>query len=153
MFSKEKAKQLRMEFWDGFRVYTRNRRVKAGKPAWWILDRTGINALNLRLHIDREKALAGIDIETRNMDKRLALYDKLESLKKLLHQAMEREMTWELDYIRENGKSVSRIYITEEGLDIYNRETWNEAYRFFYRHMEKLEAFYLEYKEYIKAGT
>ena len=153
MFSKEEAKQLRMEFWDGFRVYTRKRRVKAGKPAWWILDRTGINALNLRLHIDREKALAGIDIETRNMDKRLALYEKLESLKKLLHQVMEREMTWELDYIRENGKSVSRIYIDKEGLDIYNRETWSEAYRFFYRHMEKLEAFYLEYKEYIKAGT
>jgi hypothetical protein len=34
-----------------------------------------------------------------------------------------REEFWELEYIRENGKSVSRIYLQKEGIDIYNKDT------------------------------
>jgi hypothetical protein len=57
-----------------------------------------------------------------------------------------------LDYIRENGKSVSRIYLQLEGVDIYKRETWHGAFQFMYQNMMKLEEFFREYKDYIKSG-
>ncbi|MDF1574184.1 MAG: DUF4268 domain-containing protein [Bacteroidales bacterium] len=150
MFSKEEAKTLREEFWNSFRLLSAGRRVRKKLPGNWMLEHTGIKALKLRFYVDRQVAQVGIDLETRNMDKRIELYEKLESLKKLLEKAMDSPLIWELDYIRENGKAVSRIYLELEGVDIYSRETWPGAFEFMYQQMIKLEAFYREYQDYIK---
>ncbi len=150
MFSKEEAKKLREEFWDQFKHMSSGKRALKKLPGNWMLDQTGIKALNLRFHVDREVAQVGIDLETRNMDKRIELYEKLESLKKLLEEAMESPLVWELEYIRENGKSVSRIYLQIEEVDIYNKDTWTRAHKFMYHNMMKLEAFFLEYRDILK---
>ena len=150
MFSKEEAKILREEFWDQFKNLSAGKRARKKLPGNWMLDQTGIKALNLRFHVDREVAQVGIDLETRNMDKRIELYEKLESLKKLLEGAMESPLIWELEYIRENGKSVSRIYLQMEGVDIYMRDTWTEAHKFMYVNMMKLESFFQEYRDLLK---
>lgn len=150
MFSKEEAKKLREEFWDQFKHMSVARRARKKLPGYWMLDQTGIKALNLRFHVDREVAQVGIDLETRNMDKKIELYEKLESLRKLLEEAMESTLIWELEYIRENGKSVSRIYLQMEGVDIYKRDTWTEAHKFMYTNMMKLEVFFQEYRDFLK---
>lgn len=152
MFSKEEAKKLREEFWDQFKRMSSGGRARKKLPGNWMLDQTGIKALKLRFHVDRQVAQVGIDLETRNMDKRIELYEKLESLKKLLEEAMESPLNWELEYIRENGKSVSRIYLQREGIDIYKRDTWTGAHQFMYDNMMKLEAFYGEYRDFLKYG-
>jgi hypothetical protein len=150
MFSKEEAKKLREEFWDQFNRMSSGKRARKKLPGNWMLDQTGIKALNLRFHVDREVAQVGIDLETRNMDKRIELFEKLESLKKLLEEAMESPLLWELEYIRENGKSVSRIYLQMEGVDIYKQDTWSEAHKFMFANMMKLETFFLEYRDILK---
>ncbi len=152
MFSKEEAKELRQEFWDRFKTFSSGRRARKKLPGNWILADTGVKALNLRFHVDRKVAQVGIDLETRNMDRRLELYEKLESVKKILEKTMQGQMIWEIEYIRENGKSVSRIYVEREGIDIYNRETWAEAYKFMYEQMMRLEEFYREYRDFFKYG-
>lgn len=152
MFSKEEAKEIREEFWEDFKSLSSPKRVRRKLPGKWMLDQTGIKALNLRFHVDRKVAQVGIDLETRNLDKRIELFEKLESLKKILEQSMESPLQWELEYIRENGKSVSRIYLQMEGVDIYDRNTWEKAHQFMYENMMKLEAFYVEYRDYIKYG-
>lgn len=152
MFSKEEAKGLREEFWDAFKKMSSGRRSRKKLPGNWVLTQTGIKALNLRFHVDRKIAQVGIDLETRNMDKRIELYEKLETLKKLLEDAMGSPLNWELEYIRENGKSVSRIFLQLEGVDIYNRDTWQRAHQFMYENMMKLESFYNEYRDYLKYG-
>jgi len=113
------------------------------------MDVTGIRAVNLKFHFDKSQALVGLDIETSSMDRRLELFEKMESLKKLLNDAMGTKMHWELDYIRENGKSVSRIFTAIENVDIYNRECWPVVMEFFYEKMNRLEDFFIEYKDYI----
>jgi len=150
MFSKEEAKKLREEFWDQFKSLSSTRRARKKMPGNWMLEQTGIKALNLRFHVDREVAQVGIDLETRNMDKRIELFEKMESLKKLLEEAMESPLIWELEYIRENGKSVSRIYLQMDGVDIYKRDTWSEAHKFMFANMMKLEAFFQEYRDFLK---
>jgi hypothetical protein len=150
MFSKEEEKQLREKFWDEFLTISRDRRLRKKLPGDWILTQTGVKALNLKFHVDRKVAQVGIDLETRNMDKRIELYEKLESVKKILEQTMGAPMNWELEYIRENGKSVSRIYQQLEGINIYDSSTWPAAYEFMYREMMKLEDFYREYRDYFK---
>ena len=153
MFSKMEAKASREVFWDTFKLMSASRRSKKNLPGNWIMTQTGIKALNLKFHVDREVAQVGIDLETKNMEKRFELYEKLEALKKLLEEAMESAMNWELEYIRENGKSVSRIFLQIEDVDIYNRDTWAKAHQFMYDNMMKLESFYNEYRDYLKYGT
>ena len=152
MYTKEEAKQLREEFWINFHRYSLPRKKGKSLPPKWVMDKTGINALSLRFSLEEKKAMVGIDIETRSMDKRLELYDKLETLKKLLHEAMGTEMVWELEYERENGKSVSRIYTFIEGVEIYDRGCWGDTYKFFYSNMVKLEGFFEEYRDYLKGS-
>lgn len=152
MYSKEEAKALREEFWDRFKTLSARARNRKSLPGSWLLSRTGIKALNLRFHVDRKVVQVGIDLETRNMDKRLELFEKLESVRNVLENAMGEPLTWELEYIRENGKSVSRIYTQREGVDIYDRDTWQAAHRFMLERMMKLESFYLEYRDYLKYG-
>jgi hypothetical protein len=152
MYSKEEAKEIREAFWDRFRTYSTGRRLRKKLPGSWILTRTGVKALNLGFHVDREVAQVGIDLETRNMDKRLELYEKLESVKRILEEYMQGPMNWELEYIRENGKSISRIYVQKDGVDIYDRGTWQEAHRFMYEQMMRLEDFFREYRDFLKYG-
>lgn len=152
MYTKEEAKEIRNAFWEGFRNYTNRRRIKQGRTGKWMLTRTGINALNLKFHIDREKAQVGIDLETGNMDKRLELYEKLESTKKILTEYMKQPLTWELEYTRENGKSVSRIYVEIRDVNIYDRSCWKRVNRFFFEKMDALESYYTEYRDYLRYG-
>ncbi len=152
MYSKEEAKVIREEFWDRFRSLSTRRRTRKKLPGNWMLNNTGVRAMNLRFHVDRKVAQVGIDLETRNMDQRLELYEKLESVRKILEEAMGEPMIWEIEYIRENGKSVSRIYLQKEGVDIYDRETWKDAHNFMFEKMMNLEAFYREYRDFFKYG-
>jgi hypothetical protein len=152
MYSKEEAKAMRQEFWDRFKTLSTKKRAKKNLPGNWILSQTGIKALNLRFHVDRQVAQVGIDLETRNMEKRLELYEKLESVKKILEEYMQKPMQWEIEYIRENGKSVSRIYVETNGIDIYDPQTWPAAHLFMFENMMRLEEFFREYRDFLKYG-
>lgn len=150
MYSKEEAKALREEFWEQFKTLSTKKRLRKRLPGPWLLNNTGIKALNLRFHVDRKVAQVGIDLETRNVDKRLELYEKLESVKRILEEAMQEPMIWEIEYLRENGKSVSRIYLQLDDVDIYNPITWSKVHQFMFEKMMKLEAFYQEYRDFFK---
>ena len=143
---------MREEFWERFKTISSSRRIRKKLPGNWVLTKTGIKALNLRFHIDREVAQVGIDLETRNLEKRLELFEKLESFRKILEETMQEPMVWDIDYTRENGKSVSRIYLEINDVDIYDRDTWDTAHKFMYDKMMKLEKFYLEYQDFFKYG-
>lgn len=76
MYSKEESKALREEFWNQFKKMS----------GTWLLSNTGIKALNLRFHVDREVAQVGIDLETKNMDKRLELFEKMNKLEEFYQE-------------------------------------------------------------------
>lgn len=150
MYSKEEAKAIRVSFWDQFRDYTNNRRKNKGRTGKWILNRTGINAINLKFFFDHDTALVGIDVETRNLETRLAYYEKLESLRSQINGALGEKTQWELEYTRENEKSVSRVYTAIDNVSIFDRTTWNRVNMFFFDRMTALEDVFLEYKDYLK---
>ncbi len=151
MYSKEEAKNIRLEFWSRFENYSALRRRQKGKPAKWITNRTGIKQLKLKFHFDDEFASVGIDVETRDLDKRLALFAKLEELKSILEKRIGSPLLWEIDYILPSGKSISRIAHIKENVNIYNRDHWPEVFPFFYKNMMKIEDFFEEYREWIGA--
>lgn len=150
MFYNEEEKQIREEFWKRFRNYSSIRRKQKGKSSKWIMNNTKIPQLKLKFEYDNSKALVGIDIETRNVDKRIELFGKLEEFKTLLEKGMNTEMNWELEYLLPNNKSISRIFVELTDVNIYNKEDWPKVFSFFYKNMMKLENFYEEYWEVLK---
>jgi hypothetical protein len=147
MYTAEEKKSLRVEFWDQFRKLSGKKRRRLGLPSKWVGEYTGIKYLNLKFHFDISVALVGIDIVTNDLDKRIDAYEKLEQMKKLLEEAMGSAMVWELLYITESGREISRIYKKVEGVDIYDRSCWPAVSEFLYINMINLEKFFLEYKD------
>ncbi|MDA3823431.1 MAG: DUF4268 domain-containing protein [Bacteroidales bacterium] len=150
MYDKEEAKQMRIDFWQQFTDYTNNRRKNKGRTGKWIMDKTGINAINLKFHFDQKMALVGIDVETKNLDTRIAIYEKLESLKEQINKALGENTLWEVDYIRENDKSISRVYTAIDNVDIFDKTSWNRVNMFFFDRMTALEDMFLEYRDILR---
>ncbi len=150
MYSKDQAKEIRLEFWDRFEKYAALRRRQKGRPAKFIMNKTGIKQLKLKFHFDTTEALVGIDIETRNLDKRIQLFGKLEELKSILEKNLGKTLNWELEHTLPTGKSISRISLAKKDVNIYNKETWPEVFPFFYKNMMKIEAFFVEYRELLR---
>ncbi len=153
MFTAEDKKAMREEFWTRFHSYSAVRRRQKGKPAKWIMNNTGIRQLKMKFEFDEDKASVGIDIETRNEERRLELFEKMEQVKKILHTTVGQEMHWEPDRVQPNGKSISRINLEMTGVSIYDRKSWEIVFPFFYKNMMKIESFYDEYRDFLKAGS
>lgn len=141
MYSKEETQRLKREFWVAF----------AEKyPRKWILYDTKIKDFSFKFYVDNKKAQVLIDIEHRNDDKRNAYFEKLESLKNILKDEFVKDLVFEKNFVLENGKTISRIWVEKMQVSVSNRKYWDEIFDFFYEKMNALEMFYLEYDEFIK---
>jgi hypothetical protein len=141
MYSKEENQRLKREFWVEF----------AEKyPRKWVLYDTKIKDFSFKFYVENTKAQVLIDIEHRNDIKRIQYFEKLESLKNILEEEFIKDLVFEKDFVLENGKTISRIWVEKLSVSVSNRNYWNEIFSFFNEKMNALELFYLEYDEYIK---
>ncbi|OYX83340.1 MAG: hypothetical protein B7Y83_11765 [Flavobacteriales bacterium 32-34-25] len=141
MYSKEETQRLKREFWVTF----------AEKyPRKWVLYDTKIKDFSFKFFVDNKKAQVLIDIEHRNSEKRIAYFEKLEALKNILEEEFITDLVFEKDYVLENGKTISRIWVEKTGVGFSNRNYWDSIFDFFNEKMDALERFYLEYDEFIK---
>lgn len=152
MFSNEEKKQLRVSFWERFKQYSAVRRLQKKRPAKFMMNNTGISQLKLKFEFTETMAIVGIEVETRNVDKRIEIFGKLERLKTIFETKLKQEMIWELDFLLPTGKSVSRTYLALDHVNIYDEESWPKVFPFFYKNMMIIEDTYLEYRDYLKYG-
>lgn len=140
MFTKQEAQHLRKEFWITF-----------GKsfPRKWLLYDTKIKDFSFKFYADPNKAEVSLDIEMSDELFRNAYYEKIWSLENMLREEVG-DFQKEEFYTLENGKIISRIWVTKENVSIYNKETWREIFEFFVDKMEGFERFYEDYQDFIK---
>jgi len=138
MFSKEESKRFRQEFWISF-----------GKsfPKKWILHDTKIKDFSLKFHFDLKSAMVSMDLENRDLENRIALWDKLISLRSILTDDYLPNIQFNDSVVLENGKEISRIWVNKEHVSIHNKNTWQETMIFLKENMMQLEAFFEEYKD------
>lgn len=141
MFSKEESRLLRQEFWTSF-----------GKsfPTKWLLYDTKIKGVSFKFHFDTKSALIALDLED-HLENRINCWEKLVSLKSILQNDYLPETIYKEDYLLENGKEISRIYIPlEQKVSIHNKNTWRDVMEFFNKNMTLFEAFFEEYRDIIE---
>tara|TARA_R110000868_G_scaffold403147_1_gene680056 strand:- start:3198 stop:3626 length:429 start_codon:yes stop_codon:yes gene_type:complete len=138
MFSKEEAKKLRQDFWISF-----------GKsyPRKWILYNTKIKDFSLKFHFDTSKAMISMDIENKDLEKRIELWEKLISLKSVLKNDYVPNIIFEEYSYLENQTEISRIYVEKGGVSIHNKNSWQETMIFLNENMQKFEAFFKDFED------
>jgi uncharacterized protein DUF4268 len=141
MYSKEETQRLKREFWIAFAEQY---------PRKWMLYDTKIKDLSFKFYADNKKAQVLLEIEPRNDEKRIQYFGKLESLKNILEEEYIKDLVYEKNFILENGKTVSRIWIEKTGLSMTNRNHWEGIFDFFSTYMDAFERFFYEYSDYIR---
>ena len=142
MFSKEESRRLREEFWISF-----------GKsfPRKWILYDTKLKGFSFKFHFDTKSAMVVLDLED-DLENRIDYWEKLQSLKSILVDDFLPNVIFEEEYLLENGKEISRIYVPlDMKVSIHNKNTWREVMVFFNETMPLFEAFFLEYQDFLEA--
>jgi hypothetical protein len=95
--------------------------------------------------------MVALDLED-DLENRINYWEKLQSLKIILKDNYLPEAIFEEEYLLENGKEISRIYLSlNEKVSIHNKNTWREVMEFFNEKMALFEAFFEEYKDFIDA--
>ncbi|WP_028290945.1 DUF4268 domain-containing protein [uncultured Olleya sp.] len=141
MFSKEESRQLKELFWTSF-----------GKsfPRKWLLYNTKLKGFSFKFHFDNKTALVALDVED-DLEHRIKYWEKLVALKAILLDDYLPEAIYNEEYILDNGKEISRIYVPlEQKVSIHNKNSWQDVMVFFNTHMSLFEAFFDEYKEIIE---
>jgi hypothetical protein len=140
MFSKRESKQLREQFWISF-----------GKsfPRKWILYNTRIKGVSLKFHFDLERAAVSMDIEDLSEEKRMELWEKLYSLKAVISGEYLSDVLFDSSYLLDNNKVIARMYVQKVDVSIHNKDTWGETMIFLKEKMLLLEAFFIEYKDFL----
>ncbi len=140
MYSKAEMQHLKREFWIAF----------AEKyPRKWILYDTKIKDFSFKFYVDNKKAAVMIDIEPKILDKRYALYEKLEGLKAILEEDYVKDLIFESDLSLETGKIISRIWIEKSGFSVSNPATWDEIFNFFNEKMSGFESFFADFSDFL----
>ncbi|WP_034044803.1 DUF4268 domain-containing protein [Wocania ichthyoenteri] len=140
MFSKEESRLLRQEFWTSF-----------GKsfPRKWVLYDTKLKGFSFKFHFDTKFALVALDLED-DLENRIKYWEKLQALKSILLDEYLSDAIFEEEYLLENQKEISRIYVPlNEKVSIHNKNTWRDVMEFFNEKMNLFEAFFEEYKDVI----
>tara|TARA_R110000868_G_scaffold374303_1_gene638719 strand:- start:733 stop:1161 length:429 start_codon:yes stop_codon:yes gene_type:complete len=138
MFSKNEAKQLRQDFWIAF-----------GKsyPNKWILYNTKIKDFSFKFHFDTSKAMVSLDIENKNLEKRIELWEKIIALKTVLIANYLSNVLFEEYVFLENQTEISRVYIQLDNVSIHNKNTWQETMIFLNKNMIQFEAFFRDFED------
>lgn len=142
MFSKEEAAIIRKDFWTSY-----------GKsfPRKWLLYNTKIKGFTFKFYADNKTAMVVLDIEPKSEAKRELLYEQVKALETVLKEEYLPEVIFTNNYVLETGKQISRIYVQlDSKFNIYDKNTWSEAFSFFNTSMEQFELWFYEFQDYIK---
>ncbi|MHA6280698.1 DUF4268 domain-containing protein [Salinimicrobium sp. CAU 1759] len=141
MYSREESKKIRQEFWTSF-----------GKnyPRKWLLYNTRIKDLSLKFTFTRRIAEVSIDLDASDEIMRQYYFGKLQSLKSILQEEFLPDAVFAEEYELENGKVISRVYVTLEKVNIHNKKQWPEVQTWLAEKMNALEMFFLEYRDFIE---
>lgn len=141
MYSKKEAALIKKDFWTAF---------AAVYPRKWLLYDTKIKDVTFKFYVDNKKAQVLFDIEPKEEELRKIYFEKIESLKTILHEEFLSEAIFERNFYLDTGKVISRIWIEKLDVSLNNKNTWGEIFAFFNETMAQFELFFYEYEDYIK---
>lgn len=151
MYGKEEAIELRKLFWTSFGKYIGHNKAASGKKAKWLNYKTGVKDIYFRMDVDKKTARVSIDIQHADPGIRGLFIEQFREVKTVFENVTNtKEWIWLEDITDPLNKEISRIYVEIEGVNLYNKDTWNIIFPFFSKHLIALDLFWDEFKDLFK---
>ena len=138
MYSKKEMSILKKDFWESFHRYTSYFSIKTGEPVKWMYYKTGVSGLELKFDIDKSRCRVVLEVNSRNEARRHTIWEDLEKYKAIIEDQIE-NLVWEPNFILDEGKQVSCIYIEYTSKSYYNKENWPDIFIFMADNMYQLQ--------------
>lgn len=151
MYSKDEAKLLRKEFWIVFARRCELVQELKYKKKKWVLYDTGLNGIDLKFDVTRKEALVMIEINSRQEDRRLEIFETMQKYRLLIEEGFPEPLVWDYCCERESGQQVCRIYKSLPGVDFHRQNQWPDIFNFFIENMLILENNLMEIKDALEA--
>jgi hypothetical protein len=142
MYSRAEASQMRQEFWTTFGQYMAPQLSAEGERVNWINYKTGEKHIYFKMHADTKGASVCIELTHSDEEVQQLYFEQFEQFKKLLHQQLQENWTWQLHATDETGRCVSKILTTIAGANVMKREDWPQLISFFKPRIIALDAFW-----------
>ena len=150
MYSKDELKKLKIEFWESFAAYCEVQPYLRRRRKMWTLYNTKVKGVELKFDANRKGAYVILEVNHRQEEERLELYERLTWYKETLEKDFPDGLIWDCCFVRETGNEVARIYVAKEGLDLHRREHWGDFFSFMARQMYLLERNFMSIAEYLR---
>ena len=148
MFSKEERSEHNTLFWTSFGKYMRNRNRSASHhKVKWVNYKTGVNDIYFRLHCDNKNAQISIDIQHKDEGIRELFLEQFLQLETALNNELGEEWDWDKEANTETGQQIIRISKTRNGVNLHNKNDWNEIFKFFEPRLVALDSFWTEFND------
>lgn len=144
MYTKEESKEIKIQFWDGFKRYSKE---KGRKMTSWVLRGTQIKEVQLKFDLNEDGAFVILQIDSKLDSKRLSVFERFEKYKPVIVDICGSDLKWEKDYFIKGFKNVGMIYYQLEGASIYKKDEWKSYFEFLFSKMIILEEAYLDVKD------
>ncbi len=109
MYSKDEIKELHLNFWQNFKSYCQTHQSLNYQKKRWILNETQIRGVALRFELERKNAKVIMELQNKQEDRRLQIFEILERYKVILQEGFVNSLIWEFYHQREdNGQQVCR---------------------------------------------
>lgn len=151
MYSKDEAKLLRKEFWIVFARRCEIVPELRHKKKKWVLYDTGLSGIDLKFDVTRTEAVVMIEINSRQENRRLEIFETLQKYQKFLEEGFAGPLTWDFCFARDSGQEVCRIYTSLLNVDFHRQNQWPEIFNFLIDNMLILENNLMELKDVLEA--
>jgi len=151
MYSRQETSRLKQQFWTAFGQYMAPVLSADNEPVNWINYKTGEKNIYFRMQADNKKASVAVELTHKDTGLQALYFEQFQQLHTLLHEALKEEWIWQLHTHDEHGKSVSRIYIEKENVNIFKQNDWPEIISFFKPRIIALDAFWSNAKHVFEA--
>jgi len=152
MFSKEELKEIKTNFWEGFKTHMKKKRGVGNRKINWVNYPSEIKLIFIRLEADHKSAKLCFDIQGKDEEIRKLIYEQMTELKFVLESEMNHPTNWNEEfYIK--GQMISRISWDLDNVNFYKESDTLKIYKFLEERLLEFDRFYSEYKDVLIALT
>ena len=147
MYSKDEKKQLKIDFWNQFKLHMQKKRSSNGRRMNWLSYPSEVKDVYIRVDADNKGARLTFDIQGKDEGVRAILWEQLYELKIVMEQEMGTDGVWIENASTSVVSDFNRIIWERQDLNFYKPEDHPEIIAFLADRLVHFDAFYQEFKD------
>lgn len=146
MYTRQDISRNKQKFWTTFGQYMQPILSADGEKVNWVNYKTGIPSIQFKMDADTKDASISIVLSQSDIMLQKKLYEQFTQLKAILRNTLNEEWQWQSLISDEYGRTISRIGITLNGVNINQVEDWPKLVSFFKPRIISLDDFWSNVK-------